>query len=149
MKLYEGAYESLEELIALNARKTELLQEKLRAIGYMWQLEKMGLKEADVAQKLLGEHVNRTDNSKLMHKVKVCAAESWRCTQSAKRFSMRIEACPGCLEPLEVREVRISEFEFRNRYAKCIVAVIDHAGKRHWFDKMIPPKLLLPKSQYF
>jgi hypothetical protein len=141
IKLLEDTYENLELLIKLNSRKTGLLQELMRAIGYERQLEKLGLKKEDVANHLLGEYVGRTDNSKLMHKVKVCPEVSWRCTQSRKRFHMRIEKCPVCDATLEVKEVRISEFELRNRYAKCIVAVIDHDGKRHWFDKLIPPKL--------
>jgi rubrerythrin len=141
IKLLEDTYENLEQLIKLNSRRTELLQELMRVVGYERQLEKLGLKKEDVAHHLLGEYVSRIDNSKLMHKVKVCPEVSWLCTQSGKRFHIKIEKCPVCDSTLEVKEVRISEFEFHNRYAKCIVAVIDHDGKRHWFDKLIPPKL--------
>jgi hypothetical protein len=89
----------------------------------------------------VGEYVGRTDNCKLLHKVKVCPEISWRCTQSGKRFPMHVEKCPTCDSALEVREVRISEFELHNRYAKCIVGVIDNEGRRHWFDKLVPPTL--------
>jgi len=143
LELLDDTYIKLKQLIEINRKREKKIQELFQAIAYDRELEKCGLKREDVKQALRGEYISRIDNCKLTHEVKLCTSDFWRCSYSSarKRFPMRVEICPDCQEPLTVKEVRISEFEFRNRYADYLVGVIDQNDKRHWFTVLVPPRV--------
>lgn len=133
-------HQTIPKLIELRKKQVALQSELYQTIAYERQLLRLGINRSDIKQTLRGEMIARIDNCKLTHPVRMCPETTWKCELSGKRVPLDQEECKWCGQPLVTKMVRISEFDYRQRYADHIIGVITNDDKHHWFDELIPPR---------
>lgn len=137
-KNWDGAYETMQKLIALNEKRQKLWRELAQAIAIERQLQRVGVDRNDVDHFIRGDMIGATHNYKGQKWVRVCreceADQPWR-----QRQPLDVEVCPICKTDMPSVQIRIMPSELRGKYARHFMGVELHNQKFVWFDEPIPP----------
>lgn len=133
---WDKAHDSYKKLYRLKHKSMGLFRELGRSIAYERALARVGLKREDIAHHIYGSQIGSTHNYKRTRTVKMC--NDTYC--DAARKPQKGDVCQNCGNPLSTVQVPLSMSDLHRNFARHILGVETHDGRRVWFDEPLPPE---------